>query len=117
MIRRPPRSTLFPYTTLFRSGGRALHVICVNVPTGEAELHEIVHSLVEREPPEADGLLKFRHRRGGVRRQKRENGKIRRVGGGAQGAQGYVGSGPPQRSLALRGQPLARAGFQPVEAV
>src|SRR3712207_8790689 len=25
MIRRPPRSTLFPYTTLFRSG-RAVHV-------------------------------------------------------------------------------------------
>src|SRR3712207_8002203 len=27
MIRRPPRSTLFPYTTLFRSGvvGRTLH--------------------------------------------------------------------------------------------
>src|SRR2546426_7737317 len=27
MIRRPPRSTLFPYTTLFRSreGGRAAH--------------------------------------------------------------------------------------------
>src|SRR5438045_8009058 len=24
MIRRPPRSTLFPYTTLFRSCGRAL---------------------------------------------------------------------------------------------
>src|SRR3712207_7712534 len=24
MIRRPPRSTLFPYTTLFRSGGVAL---------------------------------------------------------------------------------------------
>src|SRR3712207_7628759 len=24
MIRRPPRSTLFPYTTLFRSGGRQL---------------------------------------------------------------------------------------------
>src|SRR2546426_5683064 len=24
MIRRPPRSTLFPYTTLFRSGGGAL---------------------------------------------------------------------------------------------
>src|SRR5688500_20247788 len=23
MTRRPPRSTLFPYTTLFRSGGRA----------------------------------------------------------------------------------------------
>src|SRR3712207_8900615 len=24
MIRRPPRSTLFPYTTLFRSGSRAM---------------------------------------------------------------------------------------------
>src|SRR5205809_2644934 len=24
MIRRPPRSTLFPYTTLFRSGGRTM---------------------------------------------------------------------------------------------
>src|SRR3712207_7736436 len=26
MIRRPPRSTLFPYTTLFRSDGRIEHV-------------------------------------------------------------------------------------------
>src|SRR3712207_6872058 len=26
MIRRPPRSTLFPYTTLFRSQGRADHL-------------------------------------------------------------------------------------------
>src|SRR2546429_3469069 len=25
MIRRPPRSTLFPYTTLFRSAGNVLH--------------------------------------------------------------------------------------------
>src|SRR3712207_8742591 len=27
MIRRPPRSSLFPYTTLFRSGGHSLHVV------------------------------------------------------------------------------------------
>src|SRR3712207_7428796 len=26
MIRRPPRSTLFPYTTLFRSNGRPEHL-------------------------------------------------------------------------------------------
>src|SRR2546428_14173111 len=26
MIRRPPRSTLFPYTTLFRSNGTRIHV-------------------------------------------------------------------------------------------
>src|SRR5687768_17620185 len=25
MLRRPPRSTLFPYTTLFRSGGRDVY--------------------------------------------------------------------------------------------
>src|SRR3712207_7759957 len=30
MIRRPPRSTLFPYTTLFRSG-------CVGDPSAEVE--------------------------------------------------------------------------------
>src|SRR5256885_11634297 len=29
MIRRPPRSTLFPYTTLFRSG-RVLHAACTD---------------------------------------------------------------------------------------
>src|SRR2546430_10166605 len=27
MIRRPPRSTLFPYTTLFRSSRRARHLV------------------------------------------------------------------------------------------
>src|ERR1039458_5815008 len=27
MSRRPPRSTLFPYTTLFRSGGQFKHVL------------------------------------------------------------------------------------------
>src|SRR2546422_9026185 len=29
MIRRPPRSTLFPYTTLFRSGGLGIEVVPV----------------------------------------------------------------------------------------
>src|SRR3712207_7689812 len=32
MIRRPPRSTLFPYTTLFRSETRDLHVEEVGRP-------------------------------------------------------------------------------------
>src|SRR5258708_19675148 len=31
MIRRPPRSTLFPYTTLFRSGGQS----CLRPPNRE----------------------------------------------------------------------------------
>src|SRR3712207_7119764 len=38
MIRRPPRSTLFPYTTLFRSGGR----VAADLPephAGAADAH------------------------------------------------------------------------------
>src|SRR5256885_9925331 len=41
MIRRPPRSTLFPYTTLFRSHGR--HVLHGRVVVGrehEADAHD-----------------------------------------------------------------------------
>src|SRR3712207_7187416 len=33
MIRRPPRSTLFPYTTLFRSASEAAQVRAANRPT------------------------------------------------------------------------------------
>jgi len=32
MIRRPPRSTLFPYTTLFRSGSAGLGVNALPAP-------------------------------------------------------------------------------------
>src|SRR5258708_13123239 len=32
MIRRPPRSTLFPYTTLFRSSGNRQHKLGIGVP-------------------------------------------------------------------------------------
>src|SRR3989454_2729400 len=35
MIRRPPRSTLFPYTTLFRSSERLLDLIAIQ-PQGTA---------------------------------------------------------------------------------
>src|SRR3712207_8823934 len=39
MIRRPPRSTLFPYTTLFRSlgGGRDRYEVDGAVPTGDQD--------------------------------------------------------------------------------
>src|SRR3989454_12199347 len=44
MIRRPPRSTLFPYTTLFRSdaGARSEHALV------EAEPHDAVAALGTR---------------------------------------------------------------------
>src|SRR2546430_8472215 len=40
MIRRPPRSTLFPYTTLFRS---ALHSVSVPLPSIHLPLRTAVH--------------------------------------------------------------------------
>src|SRR3712207_7852573 len=44
MIRRPPRSTLFPYTTLFRSGAEILTALLDLEPTGR-----------EVPPPSDDG--------------------------------------------------------------
>src|SRR5258708_30040223 len=55
MIRRPPRSTLFPYTTLFRSfraepgGGHRRDYFC---QFGDGCRHFLVHSL--RAAPRAD---------------------------------------------------------------
>src|SRR5688572_32534652 len=49
MIRRPPRSTLFPYTTLFRSHERVAHFV------GDAGAH-----LAERGEPVAAALLFLR---------------------------------------------------------
>src|SRR5260370_15811720 len=57
MIRRPPRSTLFPYTTLFRSvcvthGGR-----CRGSAAGVAQLLAIEHVLVDVVLHEEPGAL------------------------------------------------------------
>src|SRR3712207_5578335 len=42
MIRRPPRSTLFPYTTLFRSGGVAWAVyLAVGSPDVQWDMHKL----------------------------------------------------------------------------
>src|SRR3712207_8541651 len=37
MIRRPPRSTLFPYTTLFRSTDRLLYFLRLDVSEGHQQ--------------------------------------------------------------------------------
>src|SRR3712207_6909235 len=69
MIRRPPRSTLFPYTTLFRSPGGLDRV-------GDAgarrELHKTGPADLAR-----DGDDQFRGGRGGV---ERPAGGVRRAG-------------------------------------
>src|SRR3989337_4487048 len=66
MIRRPPRSTLFPYTTLFRSGpgaGRAV-MATTSRREGEAvpsierrEMTDDLHALLAALPPEIVGAL------------------------------------------------------------
>src|SRR3989442_3073315 len=48
MIRRPPRSTLFPYTTLFRSVGDALH-----------DQQRAVRLDLDRDPEGADALARL----------------------------------------------------------
>src|SRR3712207_8070768 len=58
MIRRPPRSTLFPYTTLFRSA--ELHRRGGRVALVHLELaveREVADAAVEREDPVDDDLL------------------------------------------------------------
>src|SRR5258708_19686045 len=51
MIRRPPRSTLFPYTTLFRSGETALDAAAV------ACFYDLFYAMLEAE---ADPTIKNR---------------------------------------------------------
>src|SRR2546427_7959043 len=48
MIRRPPRSTLFPYTTLFRSGGGLVFSLLVIAVAMLATLFEFNDFIEER---------------------------------------------------------------------
>src|SRR3712207_7608709 len=48
MIRRPPRSTLFPYTTLFRSHVDPAPRHAAPVAVVEARLHGVLDEVVER---------------------------------------------------------------------
>src|SRR2546430_5656533 len=104
MIRRPPRSTLFPYTTLFRSAAFAddLHLLGIGA---EHRLQPIEHHLVVIDDHQSHGD------RRGVR------------AGGAPGARparrsaGHVREGTPGRAVpplvhppaGLRPAPPARA--------
>src|SRR2546430_8017980 len=53
MIRRPPRSTLFPYTTLFRS--LALEHLQEGFHAGVAQLAMHPHRVAEQQVPRAAG--------------------------------------------------------------
>src|SRR2546422_6806658 len=59
MIRRPPRSTLFPYTTLFRSALSAHHAGVARDHLGGVPLRSTrgrdrdAHRVIHRDPPHA----------------------------------------------------------------
>src|SRR2546430_17486141 len=85
MIRRPPRSTLFPYTTLFRSGRFAAAGIAA-VPVKGPTLAALAYGdLARREAFDLDIL---------VRRQ------------------GVAAAGRPVGSLGYRGRPVLRPGAE-----
>src|SRR3712207_7950860 len=65
MIRRPPRSTLFPYTTLFRSVAQCQHGYLLAISHTRLLQHFTGEALKEKDRPGADGpqlLQQLRHR-------------------------------------------------------
>src|SRR5699024_12527326 len=52
LIRRPPRSTLFPYTTLFRSGQESLDLVIWDGEVEPIATCSVSFSLDETEPPD-----------------------------------------------------------------
>src|SRR3712207_7105478 len=51
MIRRPPRSTLFPYTTLFRSWGDAQIVVYIGCGERGNEMTDVLNEFPELKDP------------------------------------------------------------------
>src|SRR5258705_8067567 len=51
MIRRPPRSTLFPYTTLFRSANPRLWYVPVAAQFSAPEAHELLARVLAKVRP------------------------------------------------------------------
>src|SRR2546422_6459660 len=56
MIRRPPRSTLFPYTTLFRSHARRLPLVDLEIAVREAR-HERGQHVLDAEAAAEVGMV------------------------------------------------------------
>src|SRR3712207_7403816 len=54
MIRRPPRSTLFPYTTLFRSAKQRR-----DLQRGRVDSYEVEKRLLDAHGQDVDALLSF----------------------------------------------------------
>ena len=56
MIRRPPRSTLFPYTTLFRSGSVDINIIYNEINnTMASDMEEMKHEIFKNKVVRSEG--------------------------------------------------------------
>src|SRR3989449_9366898 len=103
MIRRPPRSTLFPYTTLFRS--RMRDAATLAGPTVMARRAAAVRCGEDRDPVDRDdpfgreplGHAVPDHLLGAVQRHRRGGPPPRGVGGGGALARAF--GGPLPRSV------------------
>src|SRR5256885_12846752 len=79
MIRRPPRSTLFPYTTLFRSqrlleSARPDNIILTNLVSGEPVLERMPRAV--REYWEEDTSLIYHHHQRGADRSEEHTSEL-----------------------------------------
>src|SRR5256885_9180693 len=72
MIRRPPRSTLFPYTTLFRSTARELHRVAAQIQQDLAHPGRITDQTL----PELGGAGHFELKALGVRLEDRKSTRL-----------------------------------------
>src|SRR2546422_6508527 len=102
MIRRPPRSTLFPYTTLFRSGGsaeRAARRVCNPGRASRAAGAE-----ARRSAPRGEAVILV------VRAERRGPGRRGGRPGGGVGAGGGGGAGGPPRPFQPPPRRRARGG-------
>src|SRR3989449_6889623 len=89
MIRRPPRSTLFPYTTLFRSQRRVFGLLGMSAAEAEARFGFLLNALQAGAPPH-----------GGV------------ANGVDRGTMLPPGAGSPRDGIALPKTTTARAPFE-----
>src|SRR3712207_2019274 len=128
MIRRPPRSTLFPYTTLFRSQvlaphGRAVELPVVNLVTFALELrHDLAAHLPDREylvvrtVRDEDGRLAPVARRRGESRRERDHVRKEVPVGQAEGegVRGPVGETRYRQLLGIHGEAVERLLERPI---
>src|SRR2546422_9080984 len=95
MIRRPPRSTLFPYTTLFRSRGRTFTQAVAAELARETHLILLAGRYEGVDARVSEGLAGGPDSVGG---QVLAGGGVAGLGGGA------AGGGPPPRGVGGQGR-------------